>query len=82
MTKLHTAHEWLVTNCESYERANRKYLSMLHSHHPKFSTGYTTYFSGDHALFAEIRQDESLGEDPKSKHTNGIFDQKQKDHWF
>ena len=82
MTKLHTAHEWLVKNCESYESANRKYLSMLHSHHPNFKIGYTTYFSGDHALFAEIRQDENLSEDPKSKYTNGMFDYKEKDHWF
>ena len=29
MTKLHISHEWLVENCASYERANRKYRPLF-----------------------------------------------------
>ena len=48
----------------------------------KIETGYTTYFAGDHALFAEIQKDQRSGKDNDAKNANGVFDDKQNDRWF
>ena len=48
----------------------------------KTKTGYTTYFAGDHALFAEIQDGQRSGKDTDVKTANGVFDDKQNDRWF